>query len=90
VREAAESLREAGVELRVIAMRLLLPARPEQLAAALRGVERVLVVEQSHGAQFWHYLRSYYDIDADLHLLARPGPLVITPGEIVDAVENWS
>jgi 2-oxoglutarate ferredoxin oxidoreductase subunit alpha len=90
VREAADRLREAGVELRVIAMRLLLPARPEQLAAALRGVERVLVVEQSHGAQFWRYLRSYYDIDADLHSLARPGPLVITPGEIVDAVEHWS
>ncbi|MEJ2401849.1 MAG: 2-oxoacid:acceptor oxidoreductase subunit alpha [Xanthomonadales bacterium] len=90
VREAADRLREAGVAVRVIALRLLLPARPERLAAALRGVERVLVVEQSHGAQFWRYLRSYYDIDADLHSLARPGPLVITPGEIVEAVEHWS
>ena len=68
----------------------LLQLEATELAAALGGVERVLVVEQSHGAQFWRYLRSYYDIDADLHSLARPGPLVITPGEIVDAVEHWS
>jgi 2-oxoglutarate ferredoxin oxidoreductase subunit alpha len=90
VREAAERLRAVGTEVRVVALRLLMPARPEQLAAALDGVRRVLVVEQSHCRQFWHYLRSYYDIHADMHGLARPGPLVITPGEIVDAVENWS
>jgi 2-oxoglutarate ferredoxin oxidoreductase subunit alpha len=90
VREAAERLQARGTAVRVIALRLLAPARPEQFAAALEGVQRVLVVEQSHGRQFWRYLRSYYDIDADLHVLARPGPLLITPGEIVDAVENWS
>ena len=90
VREAVERLREEGTQVRVIALRLLLPASPERLADALRGVERVLVVEQSHGRQFWHYLRSYYDIDAEMHSLARPGPLVITPGEIVDAIDNWS
>ena len=90
MREAAERLQARGTAVRVIALRLLAPARPEQFAAALEGVQRVLVVEQSHGRQFWRYLRSYYDIDADLHVLARPGPLLITPGEIVDAVENWS
>ena len=90
VREAAERLRADGIEVRVIALRLLSPARPDRLADVLDGVERVLVVEQSHGRQFWHYLRSYYDIDAEMHSLARPGPLLITPGEIVDAVEDWS
>jgi len=88
VREAAERLRDAGTPVRVIALRLLLPARPEKLAAALEGVGRVLVVEQSHGRQFWHYLRSYYDIAAEMLSLARPGPLLITPGEIVDALKS--
>ena len=89
-REAASRLQAAGAPVKVIALRLLLPASPEKLAAALAGVERVLVVEQSHGRQFWRYLRAFYDIDAEIALLARPGPLPITPGEIVEHIENWS
>ena len=72
-REAAERLRARGHSVRVIALRLLLPASPEKLAAALEGVTRVLVLEQSHGRQFHHYLRAYYDIVAETRSLARPG-----------------
>jgi 2-oxoglutarate ferredoxin oxidoreductase subunit alpha len=88
-REAAERLRDQGHAIRVIALRLLLPASPEQLAAALQGVTRVLVVEQSHGRQFLRYLRAWYDIAAETRSLARPGPLPITPGEIVAQIEEW-
>ncbi|MGD8346250.1 MAG: 2-oxoacid:acceptor oxidoreductase subunit alpha [Lysobacterales bacterium] len=90
VREAAARLRDSGTQLRVIALRLLMPASPKKLAAALEGVSRVLVVEQSHGRQFHRYLRSYYDISCETRVLARPGPLLITPGEVVRAVEEWS
>jgi 2-oxoglutarate ferredoxin oxidoreductase subunit alpha len=90
VREAAERLRAAGQDIKVIAMRLLLPARPEALATALQGVERVLVVEQSHSRQFYLYLRAYYDIALETRVFARPGPLLIGPGEVVQQIENWS
>jgi 2-oxoglutarate ferredoxin oxidoreductase subunit alpha len=89
-REAAERLGARGLPLRVVALRLLLPASPAKLAAALEGITRILVVEQSHGRQFYHYLRAFYDISAETRVLARPGPLPITPGEIVARVENWS
>jgi 2-oxoglutarate ferredoxin oxidoreductase subunit alpha len=89
-REAAERLQANGQPVRVIGLRLLLPASPEKLAAALAGVSRVLVVEQSHGRQFYHYLRAYYDIAAATRTLARPGPLPITPGEIVAQIEGWN
>jgi 2-oxoglutarate ferredoxin oxidoreductase subunit alpha len=69
---------------------LLLPASPEKLAAELNGIRRVLIVEQSHSRQFHHYLRAYYDIDAETRTHARPGPLPIYPGEIVDQIKNWS
>ena len=88
-REAAERLRVRGHAVKIIALRLLLPASPERLADALEGVNRVLVVEQSHGRQFYHYLRAFYEIEGRIGILARPGPLPITPGEIVDRVENW-
>ena len=68
----------------------MLPASPQRLARALEGVTRVLVVEQSHGRQFLHYLRAYYELPAEIHTLARPGPLPITPGEIVSRIEEWS
>lgn len=90
VREAAGRLRRAGEEIKVIALRLLLPASPEKLAAELNGIQRVLIVEQSHSRQFHYYLRAYYDIDAETRTYARPGPLPICPGEIVDQIENWS
>jgi 2-oxoglutarate ferredoxin oxidoreductase subunit alpha len=90
VREAAERLERTGQEVKVIALRLLMPASPQKLAAELEGIDRVLVVEQSHGRQFYHYLRAYYDLDAEIAILARPGPLLLTPGEIVEHVENWS
>ena len=89
-REAAERLSSGGLAIRVIALRLLLPASPEKLAQALAGVARVLVVEQSHGRQFHRYLRAYYEIGPETRVLARPGPLPITPGEIVAAIEHWS
>jgi 2-oxoglutarate ferredoxin oxidoreductase subunit alpha len=88
-REAAERLSAAGRDLKVIALRLLLPASPARLAAALAGVDRVLVVEQSHGRQFLQLLRAHYDIAAETRVLARPGPLPITPGEIVAQLEDW-
>ena len=90
VREAADRLEARGEQVKIIAIRLLLPASPGKLAAALEGVERVLVVEQSHGRQFYRYLRAYYDIPADAISEARPGPLPITPGEIVRHYETWS
>jgi 2-oxoglutarate ferredoxin oxidoreductase subunit alpha len=90
VREARSRLQAAGHEVKVIALRLLLPASPDKLAQELQGIERVLIVEQSHSRQFYHYLRAYYEIGAETRTLARPGPLPITPAEIVGQIENWS
>ncbi len=90
VREARSRLQAAGHEVKVIALRLLLPASPDKLAQELQGIERVLIVEQSHSRQFHHYLRAFYEITAETRTLARPGPLPITPAEIVGQIENWS
>ena len=82
VREGIAQARAAGVSVRLIAPRLLLPTRPAEMSAALAGVERLLVVEQSHGAQFLKYLRAHYDLPANVAVLHRPGPLPIRPHEV--------
>jgi 2-oxoglutarate ferredoxin oxidoreductase subunit alpha len=78
-----------GIKARMVAPRLLAPVQPERLAAALKGVKRILVVEQTHGAQFSKYLRAHYDLPAPVRVFSRPGPLPITAGEIHRAIAEW-
>jgi 2-oxoglutarate ferredoxin oxidoreductase subunit alpha len=89
VREAIARAADAGVDMRLIALRLLAPAQPERLAAALAGVSQVLVVEQNHGAQLFRYLRSMYDLPGKPQSFHRPGPLPLRPGELTDAIVEW-
>jgi 2-oxoglutarate ferredoxin oxidoreductase subunit alpha len=89
---AREAVRRAvadGIEVCLIAPRLLSPAQPERMVAALQGKQRVLVVEQSHGAQFYRYLRAHYDLPVGARVLHRPGPLPIKPSEIHRAIMEW-
>ena len=88
-REAIELAAADGIDARLVAPRLLLPAQPEQMAAALAGVKRILVVEQTHGAQFNRYLRAFYDLPAPVRVFNRPAPLPITAGEIHRAIADW-
>jgi 2-oxoglutarate ferredoxin oxidoreductase subunit alpha len=88
-REAVARAAAEGVPVRLIAIRLLAPAQPEQLAAALAGVEQVLVIEQNHGAQLFRYLRSMYDLPGRPASFHRPGPLPLRPRELTEAIVNW-
>jgi 2-oxoglutarate ferredoxin oxidoreductase subunit alpha len=78
-----------GVGVSLIAPRLLSPVQPQAFTAAVAGKSRVLVVEQTHGGQFYHYLRAHYDLPAAVRVLNRPGPLPIKPGEIHQAIMEW-
>ena len=89
VREALSRLREQGKEIRLIAIRLLAPERPFEMAAALKGVKRLLVVEQSHSRQFHRYLRAAYDLPPDTRVYNRPGPLPFRPKEIIEQLAQW-
>ena len=90
VREAAARVAERGCKVRVIALRLLAPVQPARLAAALEGATRVLVVEQNHGAQLYRYLRAMYDLPGKPESYHRPGPLPLRPGELANAIVEWS
>jgi len=88
-REATGRAAADGLDTRLVAPRLLAPAQPQQMAAALEGAKRILVVEQTHGGQFHKYLRAHYDLPASVRVLNRPGPLPITAGEIHRAITEW-
>jgi len=88
-REAIASAASDGVEANLVALRLLSPAQPERLAAALNGKRRILIVEQSHSAQFHRYLRAHYDLPGEVRVLNRAGPLPIRTSEIHRAIMEW-
>jgi 2-oxoglutarate ferredoxin oxidoreductase subunit alpha len=88
-REAIARAQTDGIDATLIAPRLLSPVQPAQFAAALEGRSRVLIVEQTHGAQFHRYLRAHYDLPKDVRVLNRPGPLPIRPSEIHQAITGW-
>jgi len=88
-REAVGRAAADGIDARVVSPRLLLPTLPERMATALKGVKRILVVEQTHGGQFHKYLRAHYDLPGQIRVFKRPGPLPITAGEIHRAIAEW-
>ncbi len=88
-REAIARAADDGIEARLIAPRLLSPVQPERLAAALKGAKRIFVVEQTHGGQFYRYLRAHHDLPAPVKMFNRPGPLPITASEIHRAIAEW-
>jgi 2-oxoglutarate ferredoxin oxidoreductase subunit alpha len=90
LREALARLRARGVRVRLVALRLLAPAQPAKLDAALTGVKRVMVIEQNHSAQLYRYLRSVYDLPARPASFHRPGPLPLRPGELCTAIAAWA
>jgi len=89
VREAVARAAQGGRPVRLIALRLLAPIRPAAMAEALRGVERVLVVEQNHGAQLLRYLRAMVDLPGRPASFHRSGPLPLRPGELAAAIAEW-
>ncbi len=88
-REAIARMKADGEEFKLVAMRLLSPLLPDQVATALAGTERLLIVEQSHSGQFHRHLRGTLDLPGDVEVLNRPGPLPIQPAEIIQKIRDW-
>jgi 2-oxoglutarate ferredoxin oxidoreductase subunit alpha len=90
VREGLARAGAEGVLARLVSLRLLSPAQPERLAAALGGVRRILVIEQNHTGQLFRHLRAEYDLPGKITALHRPGAMQFNPGEIHRHLIEWS
>lgn len=85
-REALRRHAAAGGKARLISLRLIAPASPDKMAAALQGMRRVVVVEQSHSGQFHRMLRAFYDLPGEVAVLKQGGPLPFGPKQILDCL----
>lgn len=84
--EAAELLRERGMECRCVALRLLSPLPAEALQSALAGCERVVAIEQNHSGQLLRHLRSVAGLSVPLHSYRRAGPVPLSGTGIAAAI----
>jgi 2-oxoglutarate ferredoxin oxidoreductase subunit alpha len=89
-REALARASAAGIDARLVSMRLLSPAQPRRLAHALEGVRKVLVVEQNASGQLHRYLRSDFELPGEVRSLHRPGPLPMRAEDIYRSIVEWS
>ena len=89
VREALQRRTNDDVPIRFISLRLIAPAQPAQMIEALKGIRRVLVIEQSHSGQLAHFLRAHYDLPPDTQSFRRAGPLPFLPHEICETITRW-
>jgi 2-oxoglutarate ferredoxin oxidoreductase subunit alpha len=89
-REALRRHAAAGGKARLISVRLIAPVQPEKMAAALTGIKRAVVVEQSHSGQFYRMLRAFYDLPAETVSLHQGGPLAFGPGQILEQLTTRS
>ena len=90
VREAISRAAEQGVPVRLIVLRLLAPVQQAAFDAALAGVERVMVIEQNHGAQLLRYLRAMVDLPSKPASFHRPGPLPLRPADVCAVLLEWA
>jgi 2-oxoglutarate ferredoxin oxidoreductase subunit alpha len=88
VSEAARRLHAQGIATRLIVVRLLAPLQRQALQKLLDGATRILVVEQNHQAQFFHYLHAQQVLPELAESFARPGPIPLRPGEILARVSE--
>jgi 2-oxoglutarate ferredoxin oxidoreductase subunit alpha len=85
-REAVARARDAGVEARLVALRLIAPLPGAALARGLAGVRAILVVEQNHDGQLHRYLRAHHDFPAPVTAFHRAGPLALRPGTLMQRI----
>jgi 2-oxoglutarate ferredoxin oxidoreductase subunit alpha len=86
VKEVGRWIRSQGGAIRVVALRLLAPLQREKLKALLSGANKVIVVEQNHAGQLFHYLRAEGVLPHTAESVAQPGPLPLRPGRILRAL----
>ena len=88
VKEAENRLQQQGLQIRTIAIRLLMPLAADALLTLLKNANKVIVIEQNQGQQLFHYLHAQNVLPKDALSFARPGPLPLRPGDIVNYLQE--
>ena len=87
-REALALARADGLNVKLLVPYLLYPVADGVYRDFFASVEKGLIIEQSHLAQFHKLLRMHLDLPTGVRSLARSGANPFLPGEIVVALHH--
>jgi 2-oxoglutarate ferredoxin oxidoreductase subunit alpha len=84
VREAVDRLTARGIRVAAFAPRIVMPLPLRELEDFIAASKELLVVELSHAAQFYKYLRTELDLPRDrTRVHARSGGKNLTVTEVI-------
>ena len=88
-REVQYRMKQEGKHFRILAPNLLYPLPARIMQAFVDSVDRLLVIEMSHLAQFYHYLRMHLNLPEDkVTSYARGGGRVFSVAELEEQVKG--
>lgn len=87
VREAVHIAQAAGRSVKGIVPHLLFPPQPTAMHRLLEGLDRLYVAELSSMAQFYRYLRAFYQLPATVVPVARAGGMPLRTSEVLAALK---
>ena len=89
VREAVARMNADGARVAAFVPRILAPLPTVDLQSFIDRCQRILVVELSHSAQFYRYLRSQVDLPRErTDVLARSGGKALSVSEVIERVQQ--
>jgi len=87
-RAAADQLAANGLSSRVLCLRLLSPLPTHKIEEELNVAKMAFVVEQNHQGQLFRHINSLMNSPTPLLSIAHPGPVPISPADIISAVTS--
>lgn len=88
IQEAVEQANKAGIKVSALIPKMLYPLPLDTLNNYLGSLKKLLVVELSYGAQFYHYLRSQVDLPANTVQYKRSGGMPFMVEEIYQRIQE--
>lgn len=87
VREAVDRLTAQGIRVAAFAPRILMPLPAEEIQKFIDSAKELLVIELTHAAQFYKYLRSELELPkGKTRVYARSGGKNLTVSEVIDQI----
>ncbi len=91
VREAIMRAQDEGLKVAAYVPQLLYPVPQRSLSEFLKGKRKVMVLELSHGAQFYHYLKGYAtDLPEEFLSHCRAGGHLFSIEEVLKLIRTHS
>lgn len=84
VREAIEKLNVGDLRVAAFIPKMIMPLPKRELEEFIAGCRELLVVELSHSAQFYQYLRTQVDLPKKTRVYARSGGKALGVTEIIE------